>query len=87
MLDQEREFFDEIREELVDKHLRKFVLIKEKNLIGTYNGIAEALSEGARNAVGANLKSQGIIALIGRDFLQHCALYHNGVSGQITLSL
>ena len=48
MLDQEREFFDEIRAELVDKHLMKFVLIKEKNLIGTYNTIGEALSEGAR---------------------------------------
>ena len=39
------------------------------------------------HAVGANLASQGLIALIGRDFLQHCTFHYNGVSGQITLSV
>ena len=39
------------------------------------------------NAVGANLMSQGIIALIGRDFLEHCTLHYNGITGAITLSI
>ena len=38
-------------------------------------------------AMGANLSSFGIIALIGRDFLQHCTLFYNGIRGQVTLSL
>ena len=39
------------------------------------------------NAIGANLAVQGIIALIGRDFLQHCTLHYNGFTGAITLSI
>ncbi len=38
-------------------------------------------------AVGASLQSQGLIALIGRDFLQHCTLHYNGVIGAVTLSV
>lgn len=38
-------------------------------------------------AIGAALKSQNIIALIGRDFLQYCTLFYNGLTGEITLSL
>ncbi len=38
-------------------------------------------------AVGANLAPQGIIALIGRDFLQHGTLFYNGLTGAITLSI
>jgi len=38
-------------------------------------------------ALGANLTPQGIVALIGRDYLQHCTLFYNGVTGQITLSI
>ena len=41
----------------------------------------------APRAVGAALKAQGIVALIGRDVLQHCTLYYNGPAGQITLSI
>ena len=37
-------------------------------------------------AIGVNLQSQGIIALIGRDVLKNCTLYYNGPMGQITLS-
>ncbi len=37
-------------------------------------------------AMGAALEPQGIIMLIGRDFLQHCTLFYNGLAGQITLS-
>jgi predicted aspartyl protease len=39
------------------------------------------------NAVGANLQPQGIIALIGRDYLQHCTLHYNGVTGETTLAI
>ena len=38
-------------------------------------------------AIGANLAPQGIVALIGRDYLQHCTLFYNGLSGEITLSI
>ncbi len=38
-------------------------------------------------AIGANLQSQGIIALIGRDYLRHCTLHYNGVTGEITLAI
>ncbi len=38
-------------------------------------------------AIGAALQAQNIIALIGRDFLQHCTLFYNGLTGEITLSL
>ena len=38
-------------------------------------------------AIGANLQPQGIVALIGRDYLQHCTLHYNGITGEITLSI
>jgi predicted aspartyl protease len=38
-------------------------------------------------AMGANLASQSLAALIGRDFLQRCTLFYNGPSGLITLAL
>jgi len=38
-------------------------------------------------ALGATLATQGYIALIGRDFLQHCTLFYNGISGEMTLSI
>lgn len=38
-------------------------------------------------ALGAELKTQGIIALIGRDFLQNCTLHYNGFTGSLTLSI
>lgn len=37
-------------------------------------------------AVGANLAVQGLLALIGRDILQHCVLIYNGVAGSLTLA-
>ena len=39
------------------------------------------------HAIGAHLQAQGIIALIGRDYLQHCTLHYNGVTGEITLAI
>ena len=39
------------------------------------------------SAMGANLKPNGITALIGRDYLQHCVLNYKGVSGEFIVSL
>jgi predicted aspartyl protease len=41
----------------------------------------------APNAIGAALSAQGLLALIGRDVLQHCTLFYNGLTGEITLSI
>jgi predicted aspartyl protease len=41
----------------------------------------------APNAIGAALAPQGLLALIGRDVLQHCTLFYNGITGEITLSI
>ncbi|MBA3601301.1 MAG: hypothetical protein H0W45_08715 [Acidobacteria bacterium] len=38
-------------------------------------------------SIGANLAAQGLLALIGRDYLQHCTLFYNGLTGEITLSI
>jgi predicted aspartyl protease len=38
-------------------------------------------------AMGANLKSKNLIALIGRDILQRCTLIYNGGTGTITLAI
>ncbi|HXM41478.1 MAG TPA: aspartyl protease family protein [Bryobacteraceae bacterium] len=38
-------------------------------------------------AMGGALGAQGLIALIGRDVLQFCTLFYNGITGQITLSI
>lgn len=37
-------------------------------------------------AVGVSLDNQGIIALIGRDFLAHCTLHYNGTTGTFTIA-
>ena len=49
--------------------------------------VGAAISVNVPRAIGATLVPQGIIALIGRDFLQHCTLFYNGVTGAITLSV
>ena len=41
----------------------------------------------APHAIGAELRSQGLLLLVGRDALQFCTLFYNGVTGQITLSI
>jgi len=41
----------------------------------------------APKAIGAPLKSQGILVLIGRDVLQHCVLIYNGPTGAFSLSI
>jgi predicted aspartyl protease len=37
--------------------------------------------------MGASLAAQGLLVLIGRDVLQSCNLFYNGLAGQFTLSL
>ncbi|MXW16568.1 MAG: hypothetical protein F4123_10950 [Gemmatimonadetes bacterium] len=37
-------------------------------------------------ALGVNIREQGIIALIGRDILSSCILIYNGVEAQYTLA-
>ncbi len=38
-------------------------------------------------AIGANMNPQGIVALIGRDFLKNCTLHYNGPMGQLTIGI
>jgi len=38
----------------------------------------------APRAMGANLATQGLLLLIGRDLLQHCTFTCNGLAGCIT---
>jgi len=39
------------------------------------------------SALGATLSQQGIVALLGRDFLQHFVLVYNGLHGMILMAL
>ena len=48
MLEKERQYFSEHLAELTSRHLGQFVVIKDAELIGTFNTIEEALAEGAR---------------------------------------
>jgi hypothetical protein len=48
MLDKERKFFAEKRSELQTRYPDKFVVVKDEEVIGAFNTIEEALSEGAR---------------------------------------
>jgi predicted aspartyl protease len=41
----------------------------------------------APTAIGAPLKIQGLVAIIGRDILQICCFVYNGATGQFTLCL
>lgn len=56
-----------------------------------YPILIEVVGPGIRinvtRAIGANLAPQDLIALIGRDFLQHCTLFYNGLTGEITLAI
>ncbi|MBI3695626.1 MAG: hypothetical protein HY238_12410 [Acidobacteria bacterium] len=37
--------------------------------------------------MGAALREQGLLLLLGRDLLQHCTLFYNGFTGEITLAI
>jgi hypothetical protein len=41
----------------------------------------------AQRAIGAALKAQGLVALLGRDVLSHCTFIYNGLAGEITLCI
>ena len=41
----------------------------------------------AARAIAAPLAAQGLLVLIGRDVLQHCTLFYNGITGSFTLSI
>ena len=41
----------------------------------------------ALRAIGVPLSTQGLQVLIGRDLLQHCTLFYNGMMGSFTLSI
>ena len=51
MLEKERKFFEQKKEQLIADHLGKFVLIKEEDLIGSFNTIEEAVTEGASTSL------------------------------------
>ena len=48
MLEKERKYFSEHLAELISQHSGKFVVIRDDELIGTFNTIEDALAEGAR---------------------------------------
>ncbi|MCL5611679.1 MAG: retroviral-like aspartic protease family protein [Chloroflexi bacterium] len=49
--------------------------------------IGIAIKFNALRAIGVPLANQGIQVLIGRDLLQHCTLFYNGMIGSFTLSI
>ena len=57
--------------------------------VAVYAGklILPSLAINVKNAVGANLAAQGLIALIGRDILEHGTLFYNGIDGSATFSM
>jgi len=48
MLERERKYFEAHRGELLEKYPGKYALIKNEKLIGTFDSLEDALSEGAR---------------------------------------
>ena len=53
----------------------------------TFQIVGLPIGINALRSIGAPLKAQGIQLLIGRDVLQHCTLFYNGIVGQFTLSI
>ena len=54
---------------------------------GRVDIVGMSITVSANRAYGANLKSQGLIALIGRDILSKCVLVYNGLEGSFSLSI
>jgi len=48
MLEVERQYFDEHLKDLLAQYRGRFIVIKGQEVIGAYDTMAEALSEGAR---------------------------------------
>ena len=61
----------------------------EEIQVPTYAGklIIPSLNINIENAMGVNLNSQGIIALIGRDVMKHGTLFYNGVDGSLSFAI
>ena len=62
----------------------------EHEIVPIYAGkirITGFLEVETRSAMGANLRPQGLIALIGRDLLENCVLVVNGPDGSFSLSI
>lgn len=49
--------------------------------------ISTVVTLNSPRTMSANLVSQGLLVLIGRDVLQRCNLFYNGPAGQFTLAL
>jgi hypothetical protein len=48
MLDIERQYFQDHQEELLKAYPGKFVVIREQRVVGAFDGLADALSVGAK---------------------------------------
>jgi hypothetical protein len=48
MLEEERRFYEENLPQWIDQYADRFVLVKGRDLIGTFNTMEEALAQGAR---------------------------------------
>jgi predicted aspartyl protease len=59
----------------------------QQNIYPVLIEVAGGIRIDVPRAMGANLAPQKLVALIGRDFLQHCTLFYNGPAGAITLAL
>ncbi len=62
----------------------------EREIVPIYAGkirITGFLEVETRSAMGANLRPQGLIALIGRDLPENCVLVVNGPDGAFSLSI
>jgi predicted aspartyl protease len=49
--------------------------------------IGGAITINAPRAIAASLAAQGLLVLMGRDVLQHCTLFYNGLTGMFSRSV
>jgi predicted aspartyl protease len=59
----------------------------QQNIYPVLIEVAGGIRINVPRAMGANLAPQGLVTLIGRDFLQYCTLFYNGPHGSITLGI
>ena len=64
-----------------------FALLQRGPVVQVTVSVGLPIVVSAPRAVGAALKAQGLMVLIGRDVLQSCILVYNGPAGQFTLTL
>ncbi|HXE63245.1 MAG TPA: retroviral-like aspartic protease family protein [Bryobacteraceae bacterium] len=53
----------------------------------SFNIIGLPIQMELHRAIGANLQSQGLAMLIGRDLLMRCTLHYNGLTGEFTIAM